>query len=443
MKKLLTALFLVSVMLLSLSGCGNNTLLNPRKPVELTFWHVYGEQAGSPMDLLVDEFNQTVGREKGVRVKVTAQSSTSRIGQLLLESQADGSDAEMPDLFTCHLNNAMELGVENLLDWNEWFSEDALGEFVPGFLADGELDGKLYVFPVSKSTHVLMFNGSRFDRFSAETGVTYDDLATWEGLYAAAATFYDWSGGEVFCAMDYPIRAVELNAMEHGARELYTEDGWYDFSNPIFKESWMQFARSLVQGHVQVSDLYSNTQVMTGDALCGLGSCAAILYYNDTVSYADGTSEPMNLHALPVPMTEGSEPLMTQAGVGIASYKTTDQKAEAAALFVDWLTEGERNLKFVADTGYMPVRVGAFEGIDLDTCEFPEESYVALYSALKNAQETYTPVSEPNFAGYYDKIYTLYDGLRQMQKELPARAAAGENVEALAQEVWDFFCGIR
>lgn len=43
MKKLLTALFLVSVMLLSLSGCGNNTLLNPRKPVELTFWHVYGE----------------------------------------------------------------------------------------------------------------------------------------------------------------------------------------------------------------------------------------------------------------------------------------------------------------------------------------------------------------------------------------------------------------
>ena len=54
----------------------------------------------------------------------------------------------------------------------------------------------------------------------------------------------------------------------------------------------MQFARSLAQGHVVVSDLYSNTQVMTGDVLSGLGSSAAILYYNDTVTYQDGTQEP-------------------------------------------------------------------------------------------------------------------------------------------------------
>ncbi len=443
MKKKIISLFLATLLLCTLGGCGSRTLLDPKDPVELTFWHVYGEQAGSPMDLLVEEFNRTVGKEQGVHIKVTGLSSTSRIGDLLLESQSGSSDAEMPDLFTCHLNNALELGEENLLDWNDWFTDEALDEFVPGFLADGQTDGKLLVFPVSKSTHVLMFNGSRFGQFSAETGVTYDDLATWEGFYDAAGAFYDWSGGEVFCALDYPIRVVELTAMEHGAQDLYTEDGWYDLDNPIFKESWMTLARSLVQGHIQVSDLYSNTQVMTGDALCGLGSCAAILYYNDTVSYADGTSEPMDLHALPMPMTPGSEPLMTQAGVGIAAYKTTDQKAEAAALFVDWLTEAERNLHFVADTGYMPVRTGAFDDIDLSTYEFPEESYEALYAALKDAQETYTPVSEPQFAGYYDKIYTLYDGLRQMQKELPARAAAGEDIDALAEETWDFFCSIQ
>ena len=56
------------------------------------------------------------------------------------------------------------------------------------------------------------------------------------------------------------------------------KNGWYDTDNAVFKESWMQFARSLAQGHVVVSDLYSNTQVMTGDVLSGLGSSAAILY---------------------------------------------------------------------------------------------------------------------------------------------------------------------
>ncbi len=445
MKTKILSLLLAAALLLSLAltGCGSKSLLDPNDPVELTFWHVYGEQAGSPMDVLVDEFNRTVGQERGVRVKVTAQSSTSRIGALLLESQAGSSDTEMPDLFTCHLNNAMELGTENLVDWNEWFSQEELADFVPGFVADGELDGQLLVFPLSKSTHVLMCNGSRFDRFSQATGVSYNNLRTWEGLYDAAATFYEWSGGEVFCAMDYPIRAVELNAMEHGAKDFYTADGWYDFDNAILKESWMQFARALVQGHVQVADLYSNTQVMTGEALCGLGSCAAILYYNDTVSYPDGTSDPMDLHALPMPQTEGSEPLMTQAGVGLAAYKTTEQRAEAAALFVSWLTEAERNLAFAADTGYMPVRVGAFDGIDLNRYDFPEESYVALYAALKEAQESYTPVSEPNFAGYYDSIYTLYDGLRRMQQEMPGRLAAGEELEALAEETWVFFRSVR
>ena len=126
----------------------------------------------------------------------------------------------------------------------------------------------------------------------------------------------------------------------------------------------MQFARSLAQGHVVVSDLYSNTQVMTGDVLSGLGSSAAILYYNDTVTYRDGTQEPMDLHVLPMPKTAGADALMTQAGVGLCAYKTTDQKAEAAALFVRWLTENGRNLDFVAQTGYMLVRNGAFDAIE-------------------------------------------------------------------------------
>lgn len=312
-----------------------------------------------------------------------------------------------------------------------------------GFLADGKADdGSLLVFPLSKSTQLLMLNGTGFARFSAATGVTYDDLSTWEGFYDAAGRFYAWTNGtEPFCAMDYPIRAVELNALEHGAEDFYTEDGWYDFDNAIFKESWMQFARALAQGHIVVSDLYSNTQVMTGEVLSGLGSSAAILYYNDTVTYEDGRSEPMDLQVVPLPMTAGAEPLMTQAGVGLCAYKTTEQKAEAASLFAHWLTEKQRNLDFVTSTGYMPVRNGAFDSID--EVEFADPGYANLYAALKTMQETYTPLAEVRFTDYYSRVHTLYDGLRQMQQELPRRAAAGEDVEALAEETWALFRSIQ
>ena len=444
MKKRVLSLLLSAALLLTLSACGEDTLLNKREPVTVTFWHVYGEQSGSPMDVLVQEFNRTVGTDKGVRVQVTNLSSASMIGGFLKEAQKGGDLQDMPDLFTCHIADATALGEDNLVDWRDWFTEEELSDFVPGFLADGTAeDGKLLLFPISKSTQLLMFNGSGFSRFSQATGANYDDLATWDGFYDTARKFSDWAGTP-FCALDYPIRAVELCALERGSGNFYTENGWYDTNNAVFKECWMQFARALAQGHVVVSDLYSNTQVMTGEVLAGLGSSAAILYYNDTVTYRDGTREPMDLHVLPMPMSAGCDALMTQAGVGLGAYKTTEQKAEAAALFVRWLTEPERNLDFVAQTGYMPVRNGAFDSIEnYDKFPEPAESYRQLYAALKTMREDYTPVSEPRFEGYYSKVSALYDGLRQLQKELPARAAAGENVDALAEETWALLCSIR
>lgn len=239
MKKRMLPLLLLAALLLALTGCGEETLLDKNDPVTVNFWHVYGEQSGSPMDVLVQEFNHTVGQEQGVRVQVTNLSSASKIGGFLKEAQNGGDLQEMPDLFTCHISDATALGEENLVDWHDWFTQEELSDFVPGFLADGTAeDGKLLLFPISKSTQLLMCNGSGFDRFAQATGVSYDELATWEGFYDAAGQFYDWSG-KPFCALDYPLRAVELCALERGSEDFYTEDGWYDTDNAVFKESWM------------------------------------------------------------------------------------------------------------------------------------------------------------------------------------------------------------
>ena len=92
----------------------------------------------------------------------------------------------------------------------------------------------------------------------------------------------------------------------------------------------------------------------------------------------------------------------------------------------------------------MPVRNGAFDAIsDYDSFPEPEESYRQLYDALQSMQAGYTPVSEPRFDGYYGRIAVLYDGLRQMQKELPARAAAGEDIDSLAGETWELLCSVQ
>lgn len=442
MKKTILLILTGWLLSLGLVGCSGESELDPENPVTLTLWHVYGEQADSPMNHLIEQFNQTVGQEKGIIIDVTLMSSASQIGPKLLEAQKGTAGVPvMPDLFFCHNNNAEELGAENLINWKDLFTEEELGSYVPEFLEDGKVDGRLSVFPVSKSTHILCIAGLQFDRFSSDTGVTYDSLSTWDGFFAAAGKYYDWSGGKPFCALDYSIRCVELNALEKGAEDFYTEDGWYDFENEIFKESWMEFAEALVKGHIVVSDLYSNTQVMTGEVVAGLGSSASILYYNDTVTYPDNTSEAMDLQVLPIPKAAGRELLITQAGVGLCSYKTTGQKAEAAAVFARWLTESERNLEFCVQTGYMPVNKASFDKIK--NYKFASDAYKNLYTALNTMNDTATAVAEPSFSGYYTKIYALYDGLRDRQSLLSQRYQNGEDAEELAAETWELFRSIK
>lgn len=442
MKRILALLLSVLLFALCLTGCRAQSALSPKDPVTLTLWHVYGEQADSPMNRLVEEFNATVGQKTGIVIAVTNMTSSSKISAQLQDAMGKKPGAlDMPDLFSCHTNTAVVFGTEHLLDWNTQFSEEELAGYVPEFLADGTKDGKLVVFPVSKSSYALFFNGSQFERFSADTGVTYEDLSTWEGFFDAAETYYDWSGGKTFCAMDYLIRHVELDMLAKEADLTYTEDGWYDMESPDLRKSWMMFAEPLAQGHIAVSDLYANTQVMTGEVLCGIGSTAAIGYYNDEVTYPDNTTEPTNLHVLPLPRSGDSQQYMPQTGVGLAAYTTTEQKAEAAAVFVRWLTEGQRNLDFVVSTGYMPVSNDAFAAIA--DYEYPNEGYASLYSAIQTMRKDYIPVVRPDFDGYYDKVNALYDWLRQMQPILRERSDNGEPAEQLANETWEFFRSIE
>lgn len=410
-----------------------NSLLDPKKPTTLTMWHVYGEQVNSPMNDIIEQFNSTVGKDKGIIINVTLMSNASQIGKKLKDAQTGKAGSkEMPDLFFCHSGDARGLGTDNLLNWNDYFSPSELDNFVPDFLSDGMVDDKLVVFPVSKSTYMLFIAGGVFDRFAAAKDVSLSDLATWKGFFSVAEKYYEWSGGKPFCAIDYLIRLAELCAMSEGENILY-KDGWYDTNNPALTKAYEMFATSIAKGHIVVSDLYSNTQVMTGQTCAGIGSSASVLYYNDEITYPDNTSEAMNLKVLPMPQQTGKQKVATQSGVGLCAYKTTDIKTEAATVFAKWFTEERRNVDFVLSTGYMPVRTGAFDKIGDKS--FKSEAYRNLYKALTTTVETCSFKQEPNIEGYYSKVYALYEKIRNIQKTLETRYEKGETCEQIVADM--------
>lgn len=434
MKKLLAVITAAACLSFAFTGC------KKQSKITLTMWHVYGEQADSPMNDYVQEFNSTIGKDKGIIVNVTLMSNASQIGEKLLNAQQGKAGVpSMPDLFFCHASNAEELGEENLVNWRDKFTKQELDGFVQGFLSDGTVNGALSVLPVSKSTHLLFLAGNAFNRFAEKSGVTYDDLATWDGFFATAEKYYEYSHGKPFCALDYLIRAVELDAISRGATDFYGENGWYK-DDATLLGVYEKFANSIAKGHIVVSDLYSNTQVMTGETVAGISSSAAVLYYNDKITYPDNTSEYTNLQVLPLPCSASGTKYATQAGVGLCAYKTTNRKAEAATVFAKWFTEEKRNLDFVAQTGYMPVKNGAFDKLSAYT--FKTESFRNTYSALKTTVKTRTMLSEPNIIGYYEKTHALYFAIRDLQRSLKEKYENGATTNDVTRELIEIFRNI-
>lgn len=86
MKKVIKYLLVFGLGLCNLYGCSSKSLLDKDNPVTLTMWHVYGEQANSPMNQLIAEFNETEGKDKGIIINVTKITNASKIGSELEES---------------------------------------------------------------------------------------------------------------------------------------------------------------------------------------------------------------------------------------------------------------------------------------------------------------------------------------------------------------------
>ena len=89
---------------LILGGCGKEkSLFNPSNPVSLTIWHYYNGPQMAAFDALVEEFNNTVGKEKGIYVTSYSKSSVTDLETAINDALDEKVGAEaMPDMFSSY-----------------------------------------------------------------------------------------------------------------------------------------------------------------------------------------------------------------------------------------------------------------------------------------------------------------------------------------------------
>ncbi len=414
MKKLLTLMLALTMTfgcVSLLGGCTNGSPLDPKDPVTLTMWHNYGGEMQSTMDYLIDQFNGTVGKDEGIVINVEAISSSSELNKsLAMIANGDPGAPEMPDIFTGYPKVAMQFYEKGLLaNLDNYFTEEELSAYVDAFVEEGRLeDGGLYVFPIAKSTEVLYLNQTLFDKFAAATGATADKLATFEGLAELSVQYYAWTDaqtpdvegdGKQFYAADSWFNVAEVGMVQLGG-SIFADESLSP-AGDIFERIFDTAYTPAVEGGFAIYDGYSSDLSKTGDIVCSTGSSAGILFYGDTITYADGTVEQVEYSILPYPVFEGGTKTAIQRGGGLMVTRSDEKKEYAAAVFLKWLTSAEQNMRFVDETGYLPVTKKAFEEDMEGHLETIEDIRVKkMLSSVLDMYESYTFFTAPTYADF-------------------------------------------
>ena len=126
---------------LALAGCGSKSPLDPKDPVSLTVWHYYNGSQEAAFDALVEEFNDTVGREKGIYVQSYTQGSVSNLESAVRDAIGGkvGADA-MPDIFSSYADTAYEIELAGALaDLSGYLSQEELDQYVDSYIEEGRI----------------------------------------------------------------------------------------------------------------------------------------------------------------------------------------------------------------------------------------------------------------------------------------------------------------
>lgn len=439
MKRTILNILLTTILLLFCSGCAQKSMPNAENPVTLNMWHVYGSQTVSPLNNVIDEFNNTIGKENGITINVVSVTSSSAIDKALYASANGEPGAEdMPDLFTAYPRVAEIVGYDNLLCWNQYFTEEELAKFNEEFLSEGYYDEKLLMLPIAKSSEAFFLNKTLFDRFSEETGVSIDSLKTFNSLFETVNRYYDWSDGQCFMQINDYYNYAYIGMKAYGSE--FIEDGKLQLNNEAFKKIWMPLAKTAIYGGIFLDDGYAASRWKTVEIISNIGSTADVLYQPNQVIYADNSTEEITTLTMPYPTFVENTAGAVYRGGGLFAVKSKDErKNNAAYLFAKWITQEQHNLDFVTNAGYLPVTDEAFDSLFDDINIVENKDYHSLYQAVNTMIQDYTFYALPLYDGASNTQLSFENNVKAVLKsahnQYLRRIDAGETPSVVLNEL--------
>lgn len=426
-------LFICICLCFIIVGCqSNDDLFDKDNPTTITIWHYYNGAQQEAFNKLVDEFNESIGKEKGIIVKSTSQGTVSDLEKNVMDSINGKAGADkIPNIFAAYGDTAYQADKSNYaLDLTDYFTKDELDKYVDGYIEEGRFlgDGSLKIFPVAKSTEVLMLNKTDWDVFAGETGVSLDDLKTIEGISKVAKQYYEWTDAKTDVPNDgraFFGRDANANYMIIGYRQLASEmftvkngEVKLSFERDVVKKLWDNYFIPYINGYFNASGRFRSDDIKTGNIIACVASSSSVTYLPKEVVLNDEESYPIEIEMMSSPKFADGLDYAVQQGAGMVVTKATEKEQLASTEFLKWFTEDKQNIQFALSSGYLPVTKKANDIKKIsENIELKGNVKKSMISSLKTTKE--------------NQMYTT----KAFEKGTDARAIMEESMSSLAKEV--------
>lgn len=398
----------------TLAGCAGGrkkkTGLDPKKPVTVTVWHYYNGAQQQAFNEMVQEFNNTLGKELGIVVEGVSQGSVTDLENNVIAA-ADGNvgASEVPNIFAAYADTAYAMDRRGMVvDLSGYLEKGDKEKYVDSYWAEGELtDNALKIFPIAKSMEVFIVNQTDWDKFASAANLdsTLLENITMEELTDLAKQYYEWTDsltaqpndGKALFGRDAMANYMLIGAKQLGMEIFSVQNNKVNlhFDKDVIRKLWDNYYVPYINGYFSSAGRFRSDDVKTGTVAAFIGSSSGATFFPDKVIVNDTQSYPIEMQPYRCPVFEGGEQVAVQQGAGMVVTQNEDKREIYASVeFLKWFTSEERNTVFSVSSGYVPVVKSAYDKAFLQSnVDISEEMKAVIGTAIDtaNVSELYTP----------------------------------------------------
>ena len=343
-------------------------------PITITFTHTIGMSNSSVLDAAIARFNAMY---PNITIEHTSYGDYDSLYDYIRTRLMAGVQPNITFGYTDHIANYLQtnkvvaldsfindMGVLSATGEQIGFTQAQLDDFIPGFFDEGRSygDGVMYSLPFLKSSEVLYYDKTTFDRLEIPAPQTWDDVENAIRILKEAyphSTPLGWdSESNLFITLAQQYNASYTSST--GENYLFVNDTNKSFVAKFaewYQMGWMT-TQELMGSYT--SDSFRKANNEYGKIFMSISSSPSARYMRpDKIA----GYYPFEVGVVAVPQVDINNPKSYYQGPSICIFDDeNDAEVYASWLFVKFLmTDAEFQSEYSMKTGYLPVINSALE----------------------------------------------------------------------------------